>query len=124
MHFPKNWLNDRPPPEAVDAEGSVFRLVKNSPPCESDLATHWETGRLKNAPECLRCGLSVFREIRDAVHQRRLMPKLGPWIARATLAPEHGKTKLTTGQQPTHTTWWSYEGVGRVALFSVVAEVR
>lgn len=38
------------------------------------------------------------------------------------LAAEHGTTLLTTGQQPTHTTWWPYEGVARVALFSVVAE--
>lgn len=51
----------------------------------------------------------------DAVHQRLLPPKLGRWIAKGTLRPEHGKTKLTTGKQPTHTTWWAYDGVDRAA---------
>lgn len=122
MNFPKNWPNDCPPLDAIDAAGNVFRIAKHNPPTDIDFATHMETGKLKSAPECLRCGLSVFREFRDAMHQRRLMPKLGQWIARATLAAEHGKTKLTSGQQPTHTTWWAYEGVDRVDLFSVVAQ--
>jgi len=81
-----------------------------------------ETGKLPTAPACLRCGLSVFREMRDAVHQRQLLPKLGRFIAQATLVAEHGKTKRTTGSQPTHTTWWAYEGVNRYRLFSVVQE--
>jgi hypothetical protein len=63
-----------------------------------------------------------FREIHDAIHQRKLIPKLGRWIAKATLKPEHGKTQLTTGKQPTHTTWWAYHGVDKVTLFAVVAE--
>jgi hypothetical protein len=86
------------------------------------MATHHETGRLPKADACQRCGLSVFRLLRDAVHQRRLLPKLGAHIARATLLPEHGVAKLTRGQQPTHTTWWTYVGVARAELFAVVAE--
>jgi hypothetical protein len=66
--------------------------------------------------------LSVFREIRDAIHQRQLLPKLGSLIAEATLLAEHGKTKPTEGRQPSHTTWWAYEGVNRASLFSVVRE--
>jgi hypothetical protein len=60
--------------------------------------------------------------MRDAVHQRQLLPKLGRFIAQAALVAEHGKTKLTKGTQPTHTTWWAYEGVNRHRLFSVVQE--
>lgn len=40
-----------------------------------------------------------------------LLPKLGQWIAQATLTGNHGKTMLTAGQQPTHTTFWTYEGL-------------
>ncbi|MCU0873206.1 MAG: hypothetical protein MUE50_12775 [Pirellulaceae bacterium] len=77
---------------------------------------------MPKAPPCLRCGLSVFRETRDAIHQRQLLPKLGSLIAEATLLAEHGKTKPTEGRQPSHTTWWAYEGVNRASLFSVVRE--
>ena len=122
MNFPDNWPANCPPQDAVDAAGDVFRIVKSDPPVAPDLASHFETGKLPNAPPCLRCGLSVFREVRDAVHQRTLFPKLGRWIARGSLASEHGKTKLTSGHQPTHTTWWAYQGVNRAALFAVVQE--
>jgi hypothetical protein len=124
MNFPADWPSDCPPADAVEADGVVFRIVKNAPPMASDVATHRETGRLRAAPECLRCGLSVFRDLRDAVHQRLLMPKLGQWIAKATLIADYGKTKLTTGQQPTHTTFWTFEGVDRAALFAIVVEKR
>lgn len=122
LTFPSSWPADCPPQDAVDAAGDVFRIVDNDPPITDDLASHWETGKLPKAPPCLRCGLSVFREVRDAVHQRMLIPKLGRWIAKGTLRVEHGKTKLTTGRQPTHTTWWAYDGVNRATLFTVVPE--
>src|SRR5207247_2591203 len=99
----------------------VFRLVHNDPPAREDLLTHFETGRVPKAPPCLRCGLSVFRELRDAQHQRQLFPRLGQFIARAELDSQHGKTKLTRGSQLTHTTWWAYEQVKRESLFSIVA---
>ncbi len=124
MKFPDSWPADCPPANAADAAGDVFRLVKHDPPRAEDTASHMETGKLPKAPPCLRCGLSVFREIRDAVHQRQLLPKLGSLIAAATLLAEHGKTKPTEGRQPSHTTWWAYEGVNRASLFSVVREER
>lgn len=122
LQFPKDWPINCPPSDADDARGEVYRIVKHEPPEDADLESHHENGRLPKAPPCLRCGLSVFREIRDAVHQRHLIPKLGSLIAQATLQAEHGKTKLTEGKQPTHATWWAYEGVDRAGLFSVVGE--
>ncbi len=122
MEFPDGWPDECPPPDAEEASGIVFRIVKNDPPKAEDMASHHETGKLPKAPPCLRCGLSVFRDLRDAVHQRLLLPRLGNWIAQGTLRAEHGKTKLTTGKQPTHTTWWVYGGVERTSLFTVVSE--
>lgn len=107
MGFPKNWPADCPPLDAKDAEGTVYRIAKSNPPLAAELATHHEMGRAVGAPACLRCGLSVFRDFADAVHSRRLFPKLGGFIASANLRPEHGKTKITVGRFPTHTTWWS-----------------
>jgi hypothetical protein len=122
VNFPDTWPEDCPPDDAVDAEGDVFRIVRNDPPNAVDMATHMETGKLPKAPPCLRCGLSVFQELQDVIHQRSLFPKLGNLIARATLTSDHGKSKLTEGRQPTHTTWWAFEGVDRAALFSVIAD--
>lgn len=122
MNFPNTWPDGCPPDDAVDAEGDVFRIVNNDPPLADDLASHLETGKLPKAVPCLRCGLSVFREVRDAMHQRLLIPKLGRWVAKGTLKAEHGRTKLTTGKQPTHTTWWAYDGVDRAILFGIVRE--
>lgn len=50
------------------------------------------------------------------------MPRLGKWIAKAALQSEHGRTKLTQAQQPTHTTWWSHAEVDRAVLFAIVLE--
>jgi len=85
QQFPRNWPEGCPPLDAEDADGNVFRLVKNQPPIAKDLESHFESGKLPKAPPCLRCGLSVFRELKDAVHQRELMPKLGSLVAKAAL---------------------------------------
>jgi len=122
LQFPNNWPAECPPQDAVDADGIVYRIVNSDPTQDKDLESHFETGRLPKAPPCLRCGLSVFRELRDATHQRQLMPKLGQWIAQATLQVTHGKTKPTPTKIPTHTTWWAYDGVQRASLFAVVRE--
>ncbi len=122
MEFPDDWPQGCPPDDAEPADGVVYRLVKNKPPTESDFLSHHETGRLPNAPACLRCGLSVFRDLADAVHQRRLLPRLGRYVARGELEDTHGKTRLTSGQQPTHTTWWPFVGVNRSVLFTVIEE--
>ena len=111
-----------PTSDAEEASGGVYRIVRDDSPAAADFATHWETGRLPKAPSCLRRGLSVFRDVREARHQRCLFPKLGGLIARAMLTSDHGLTKLTHGSLPTHTTWWAYEGVHRASLFAVVDE--
>jgi hypothetical protein len=123
MTFPNDWPSGCPSADTPDAEGNVFRLVKENPVSSCDMRSHHETGKLPKADPCLRCGLSVFRELEDAVNQQKLLPKLGSMIAIANLKATHGKACLTKGQQPTHTTWWPYEGVERAVLFSVVQEI-
>ncbi len=124
MTFPEDWPSGCPAADTPDADGEVFRIVKDDPPSAADMRSHHETGRLPKADPCLRCGLSVFRRVEDAVNQQSLLPRLGKKIAKATLVAPHGKAILTPGQQPTHTTWWAYEGVDRASLFAVVQEVE
>lgn len=123
MTFPLDWPNDCPPAEAEAASGEVFRIVRESPASTADMLSHHETGRLPKAPACLRCGLSVFRTLEDAIHQQQLLPKLGKRIAMGTLVASHGKMQLTPGHQPTHATWWPCVFVDRVSPFSIVKEV-
>jgi hypothetical protein len=120
--FPQDWPEGCPPSEAADASGEVYRVVRYSPPTRKDFTTHHEAGKMPKAPPCLRAGLSVLRGLVEAQHQRALMPHLGPYIARATLEQKHGKTQLTQGKVPTHTTWWPYENGEREALFALVVE--
>jgi hypothetical protein len=123
MTFPQDWPSGCPSPDTPDAAGTVFRIVKGDPVTAGDMLSHHEMGKLPRADPCLRCGLSVFQELEDAQNQQQLLPKLGDKIAQAQLEAEHGKACLTKGQQPTHTTWWPYEGVDRASLFVIVQEV-
>lgn len=104
MTFPKDWPPGCPAADTPDAEGDVFRIVKDNPVTAADMLSHHETGKLPKADPCLRCGLSVFRLVQDALNQQQLLPKLGKRIAKALLEAAHGKACLTRGQQPTHTT--------------------
>lgn len=101
----------------------MFRISKEKPVTAACMKSHYETGKLPKADPCLRCGLSVFREIEDAINQQGLMPKLGNKIAKAELLAEHGKAVPTKGQQPSHTTWWPCDGVDRASLFCVIQEL-
>ena len=123
MLFPTDWPPRCPSADTSDATGDVYRIVKENPVATGDMLTHHQTGKLPKADPCLRCGLSVFRLLEDALNQRQLLPKLGNRIAKGQLESAHGKACLTKGQQPTHTTWWPYVDVDRAALFVVVQEV-
>ncbi len=121
--FPSNFPAGCPFEGAVPADQVVYRVVRNSPkPSSSDFLTHEETDRCKRGDPCLRCGLSVFLTFDDAYHQRDALPFLGDYIAKGTLCSEHGKTLLTNGKQPSHTTWWVYEGVKREDIFESIDE--
>lgn len=92
------------------------------------MQTHEESGRLRDADPCLRRALSVFRSETDAQHQVRLFRRWRrKFIAKASLDGRHGRSMLTTGKQPTHTSWWPTESLNaaaRAALFAMVCEVQ
>ena len=118
--FPTYFPEQCPPADVEPASGVVYRLVKNAPVTEEDFKTHHETSRCKKADPCMRMGLSVLRELKDAVHQRKVLPVLGKYISKASLKSHHGLTKLTGGQRPSHTTWWPYVDVQRAEPFELV----
>lgn len=121
MKFPTDWPPGCPPTDSEIASGVVYRIVNNDPVQDGDFLSQFELGKALNADECLRRSLSVYTQLADAEHRRRLTPKLGRLIARATLDQSHGKMKHTGGAKSSHTEWWPCEGIDRKAGFLVVA---
>jgi len=120
--FPSDWPPGCPPNDAIDASGTVYRVVKADPCGAEDFRSHGEQGTRATSPECLRCGLSVFSDLTGAGHARAKYPALGNLIARGELHAQHGKIKASGAQSSTHLTWWPYLMVARHELFSVVDE--
>lgn len=120
MNFPEHWPPHCPPDDAQDAQGVYFRVVADNLPTADSFKSYAELGLATAAHPCKRLGLSVLRTLDDAIHQTRLFPKHGRYVCRADLAPEHGKTLATRGTLPTHTTWWPFLSVDRVAPFAHV----
>lgn len=115
--FPDIWPDSCPPPDAQPAQGSFFRVTKGNPPYTDDFKSYAELGKAPYSPPCLRVGLSLLKNLDDAIHQIKLFPKTGKFVFNADLEPQHGKCKQTKGTLPSHTTWWPFEGVDRAALF-------
>jgi hypothetical protein len=106
----------------------VFRLVESAPPVPDDFVSVWDgqPERRPKVPPCEARGLSVYRSLRDAEDQKARLAKRVKAkkhlneIARGTLQPHMGVTKLTQGAQPTHTTWWKTPGCDPCPFFAVV----
>ncbi|MEQ5801950.1 hypothetical protein [Halomonas sp. H10-9-1] len=123
VKFPDGCPDGCPPSDAEDANGQVYRVCRANPPVAKDFASHVELGKVRGGDECMRCGLSVFRNEADARQLTKLFPKLGKWVFSGRLTPEAGKIKPTPARQrPSHTTWWPYAGVDRAAAFQPVDE--
>lgn len=127
MGFPSTFPPDCPLQTATDCNGEVYMVFKETSISAEHCYSQAERGRATTATgdgTCTRHGLSVFPTLKGCQHQRDLMPFLGQHIGVASLSIEHGKLAPTpSGKNPEHMTWWSYEGIERHALFSIVEEV-
>lgn len=121
--FPADMPAQCPPGDAQVASGQVFRIVRRRTLTSDDFLTHDELGKLPDADPCLRRGISVFPHMKGAVHQARLLPRLGSFIACGSFKAHHGLIKRTNGRAPDHTTWWPYQGVNRLEPFDNVVEI-
>lgn len=116
MGFPSSWPKGCPPADAQPAGGPVYRIVSNNPPTEHDLKSYAELGLGETATPCRRVALSVYPSREQAQHHQRMRPYIGTMVGRATLAPEHGCTKLTAPASG-HMAWWPADGIERHTLF-------
>lgn len=122
--FPKEWPTGCPPSEATPAKGVVYRTCDRSPPSSDDFKSYFQLGKAPKACPCLRAGLSVFRDMHDAVHHASSFRRIAGHVTKADLRAEHGKIKPTPSKNsgPSHTTWWPAEGLERASIFRVVTK--
>jgi hypothetical protein len=111
------WPQDCPPPAAVDANGTYFHLLKNNPPAGNDMKTYFEQGK---GTSCVARALSVFVAEEKIRHFQGLFPRIGSYVAKLQLAPEHGKIKVPV-REDGHTEWWPSPGLDRT---SVITEIK
>ena len=116
--WPKLWPEDCPPKDALPANGVLYRGVASNPPTPDDFRSQDELGAFKNAPQCLRLGVSLLTTLDDALHYLELFPR-AKFIARSKFQPVCGRIKpKATREFPSHHTWWSPEGFPRESVFS------
>ena len=121
--YPGNWPPGCPPADAEDAYGTVYRVCREDPPAKSDFQSHAELGKKSGGNNCMRHGLSVFRDLTEARHLTRIFPKLGSLVFRGELTADHGKVRQTPAKtRPSHTTWWPYQEIDRSAPFQLEIE--
>jgi hypothetical protein len=117
--FPEYFPPCCPDDKAIDANGTVFRIVQANTQTDNDFLSHHELGTAITADPCARCGISVFDSFQGAVHRQKLSPRLGKFIAEGILNPSSGKTSLPN-KASRHMEWWPYSDVDRPALFKSV----
>ncbi len=117
-HFPENC----PPPEATEARGIAYRLVKNNPPEDGDFISH----KLLHPEEgykgktCQACGISVYRDKNDLLKMQNRIPAMrGGHIAEGNLNPDIGKILATPSHGNSHHTLWVFSGIQAKDYFSI-----
>lgn len=107
-----------PPDTATSRTQEAFRIVTSSPPTAGDFLTHAQKGIAQNADPCRRTGISVFATYETAIHQQQLCPRLGKFIAKGQLTPDHG---CISPPSPTgHMDWWAFASAVNPEEFTVV----
>lgn len=119
-HFPKGC----PSNDITDVDGEVFRLIRTDRITTKDMRSHAEKCKLgcdycRNTTECQRASLSSLSSLEDALCALRVSPLFNS-IAKADLAPEHGKRLQTNG--PGHYSLWLRDSAlsHALELFAIV----
>lgn len=110
MQWPNFFPDNCPPSTAFPANGKVYRFVKKDPPKHKDFYSHRQNqpNRNFNAEECVVCGISVFKDIEDALSVKRIIPAFKKRkIAEGTVKRFMGKMLHTpSNNADSHHTWW------------------
>lgn len=106
-------LSDCPPEDAEPAFGIVYYLVFNNPPLQKDFRplvgrNPGEWKKRSQASKCRANGLSVYKNMEDAIKTREKYQSLrNTKPVMCELLPEYGMIKSTPAVgRPSHHTWW------------------
>ena len=106
--WPEYFPEQCPPPNARRENVQVYRLVGNSPTTAEDFQptiVEFPHREFTSHQICMACGVSVFRELSDALKIRASYKGLRQKkIAFGSISESDGLV-LQTGK-PTHITWW------------------
>lgn len=123
--WPDHFPDGCPPDDAGPATGLVYRLVRNAAPAADDFRSHAEDQPERDWGDahCKACGLSIFRDLTEAVKTTRRIPALrGSVPASAELDGGPGVILHTPSRAAdSHHTWWLPDGESVQQLFKVEA---
>jgi hypothetical protein len=123
MQWPDYFPPDCPPAEAQLASGQVYRLIKAENPTSQDFKSYREIypTRKFDMPECIVCGLSVYRDVGDITRLKARVPAMRKLqTATGELDASLGKILHTSGREKSHHTWWVAMGAKPWLVFNVV----
>lgn len=118
-NFAPQMPQDCPPNDAVPAAGTVYSCARQHPFSDNEFRTAHERNWKPEADECLRCGLSVCTDIRDAREIKKRFRRVFKYIGVAALNAAHGVIKKTPGQVASHHTLWRFETVEFHLIFQL-----
>lgn len=131
-HWPQDMPTGCPPPEATEADLTVYRLVKFNPPEPVDFDRPIDKPR-RQPPEpeelCGLCALSVFADPADVPIAREFIPGFSKRLAaEGRITPDHGviahtPTTVNAALLQSHHDWWVPIGVDPMPAFSVVDDL-
>ena len=113
MAWPKHYPKRCPPADSKEANGTVYRYVKD-PSDPEEFKSYWfqkphqRRDFEKRGKACQARGLTVYRSLQDLMHASKIYRKMkrGKAPTKADLSPEMGKIKQTPGPG-NHYTWWT-----------------
>jgi hypothetical protein len=124
--WPEYYPGDIPPPEAKNASGTAFRLVKSIPPQATDFRSTYEediqrNGRPRTTKSPSLYGTSLHLNAKASAATRERFPPLrGRRIACGTLDPSHGR--MSEVDASAHFTVWFRAAATPHLAFTVDAE--
>lgn len=124
--WPEYYPENCPPAGAEPDQLTVYRLVDNDPPTESDFIPQMVSQPHRTFPDpCQASGLSFYTEYEDAKKLFERYPKgfRDKKIARGLTPADCGVLKNTPSKTaPTHITYWMMSGHMIHHKFEVVPE--
>jgi hypothetical protein len=110
MSYREPLPTDCPPAGAakIEAERTVFRLVRSKPPGLNDFRSQRaeRPEAIVRISECLMRGLSVYAVRADCKKTPKLPRFRESFVCRVRLVMGAGRTQQTF--QPSHHTWWPF----------------